>query len=98
MKEWTKKYGAQGFAVIGVHSPEFYFEKDVTVVEGAIKHFGINYRVALDNDFQNWRAFRNHYWPGTYLIDKEGYIRLIHIGDGEIEKLEPVIRLLLSES
>lgn len=84
--------------MIGVHSPEFAYEKEKANVEQAIKRFGLTYRVALDNDFQNWNAFHNRYWPTFYLIDKEGYIRFTHIGEGEYDKVEAVIRQLLAES
>ncbi len=83
--------------IIGVHSPEFDYEKQQANVEQAIKRFGIPYRVALDNDFQNWRTFRNQYWPTFYVIDKQGYIRYVHIGEGDYEKVEAIIQQLLAE-
>ncbi|MBI1800372.1 MAG: redoxin domain-containing protein [Chloroflexi bacterium] len=97
LKEWQAKYGAQGLTIIGVHAPEFDYEKVQANVEQAIKRFGLSYRVALDNDFRNWNAYHNRYWPAFYLIDKEGYIRFVHIGEGDEEKVEAVIRQLLAE-
>jgi len=98
LKEWHNKYSAQGFNVIGVHAPEFDYEKQTANVEQAIKRFGLPYRVVLDNDFKNWRAFHNQYWPTFYLIDKEGYIRYTHIGEGDYDKVEAIIKQLLAES
>lgn len=83
--------------IIGVPSPEFADEKQQANVEQAIQRFGLPYRVALDNDVRNWRALRNQYWPTFYLIDKEGYIRYVHIGEGDYEKVEGVIQQLLAE-
>jgi len=98
VKEWHKKYGEQGLTIIGIHSPEFDYEKQTANVEQAIKRFGIPYRVMLDNDFKNWNAFRNHYWPSLYLIDKDGYIRFNHLGEGGYVEVEAKIRELLVES
>ncbi len=98
LKGWHQKYSDQGLTIIGVHSPEFDYEKQTANVEQAIRRFGLLYRVALDNDFQNWNAYRNRYWPSFYLIDKQGYIRYNHIGEGDYDKVEAVIKQLLAES
>ncbi len=98
LKAWHAKYAPLGLAVIGVHSPEFEFEKDPDNVQKAIQDFGIPYPVVQDNDFQIWRAFNNHYWPAKYLIDKEGRIRYTHFGEGEYEETERWIQKLLEET
>lgn len=95
---WYDKYNKDGFVVIGVHTPEFEFEKDTQNVEKAIKDYKINYPVAQDNDFATWNAYSNQYWPAEYLIDANGVIRRVHFGEGEYEEMEEAIRLLLKES
>lgn len=97
LKGWNQKYGEQGLTIIGVHSPEFDFEKQTANVADAIQRFGLPYRVALDNDFTNWKNYRNHYWPSLYVIDREGYIRFNHIGEGNEQQVESVIQQLLAE-
>ena len=82
LNELYKKYGDQGLQIIGLHTPEFAFEKVQANVEDAVKRFGIKYPVVLDNDFSTWNAYGNHYWPRTYLIDMDGYIVYDHIGEG----------------
>lgn len=94
---WDEKYRDQGLVIIGVHSPEFEFEKDYdNVLAQVIKH-NIQYPVALDNDFSTWRLFQNRYWPHKYLIDKNGTVRYDHIGEGGYEETERQIQLLLKE-
>lgn len=85
------------FMLIGVHSPEFVFEKSEKNVADAIRRHGLTYPVAQDNDFGTWRAFSNHYWPAKYLIDADGYIRYTHFGEGGYEETEEAIRSLLAE-
>lgn len=97
LKMWDEKYSDTGLVIIGVHSPEFDFEKDVNNVQKAVEKYGIKYAVALDNDHETWRAFKNNYWPHKYLIDVEGRIRYDHIGEGGYDKAEQVIRELLKE-
>ena len=89
---------SENFVVIGVHTPEFAFEKETRNVENAIKQFKINYPVAQDNDYKTWRAFDNQYWPAVYLIDANGHIRKEHFGEGEYDEMESAIRQLLEES
>jgi hypothetical protein len=84
--------------VIGVHSPEFAFEKNVDNVEQAIKNFKIDYPVAIDNDFKIWRAFQNSYWPAHYFIDAKGQVRHHHFGEGDYLKSEKVVQDLLAEA
>lgn len=95
---WYDKYKDNNFVVIGVHTPEFAFEKETRNVENAINQFKINYPVAQDNDYKTWRAFDNQYWPAVYLIDTNGHIRKEHFGEGEYDEMEFAIRQLLEES
>lgn len=94
---WDEKYSEEGLLIIGVHSPEFEFEKDPENVKIAIEKHGINYPVLLDNDMETWKAFENRYWPRKYIADHEGYIRYDHIGEGGYQESEKVIQKLLEE-
>lgn len=94
---WDEKYADQGLLIIGVHSPEFEFEKDVDNVQRAVEKYGINYPVVLDNDWETWDAFENRYWPRKYVADHEGYIRYDRIGEGGYQETERVIQMLLAE-
>jgi thiol-disulfide isomerase/thioredoxin len=98
VKAWAEKYRAQGLVVIGVHTPEFAFEKRLDNVRKAVADFGLGYPVAVDNDYAIWRAFKNRYWPAHYFIDAEGRIRHHHFGEGGYERSEQVIRELLAEA
>ena len=82
VKEWHEKYAVKGLVVIAVHSPEFKYEYDVEKVKDYIREHRIPYAVPIDNEFRNWRRYRNHYWPTLYLIDKQGNIQYTHIGEG----------------
>ena len=95
---WYDKYKDQGFVVIGVHTPEFEFEKDSNNVLNAIKQYNIHYPVPQDNNFTTWNAYNNQYWPAEYLIDAEGNIRRTHFGEGEYDQTEMVIQTLLKEA
>ncbi|HLL60698.1 MAG TPA: cytochrome c biogenesis protein CcdA [Candidatus Nitrosocosmicus sp.] len=95
---WYEKYKDQGFVVIGVHTPEFEFEKKEENVLQAMKDFKINYPVVQDNDFNIWNSYDNKYWPAEYLIDANGNIRYTHFGEGEYDKTEKVIQQLLKEA
>lgn len=95
---WHRTYNNQGFVVVGVHTPEFEFEKKIENVQTAMKQFGIPYPVAQDNDYSTWNAYNNHYWPAKYLIDADGIIRYTHFGEGEYERTEEAIRKLLAEA
>ena len=97
VEAWARRYGGQGLVVIGVHTPEFAFEKQKANVQKAIKDFGVAYPVAMDNDYAIWRAFGNNSWPAHYFIDTKGRIRFVHLGEGEYDKSEQVIRTLLAE-
>lgn len=98
VRAWSEKYKDQGLVVIGVHAPEFAFEKKIDNVKGAIKDFEIGYPVAIDNNFKIWRAFQNSYWPAHYFIDAKGQIRYQHFGEGDYDKSEKVIQELLAEA
>jgi len=94
---WNEKYADEGLLIIGIHSPEFEFEKDVKNVQMAVDKHGITYPVVLDNEKQTWKAFENRYWPRKYIADHEGYIRYDHIGEGAYQKTEEIIQQLLQE-
>ena len=94
---WDDKYADDGLLIIGIHSPEFEFEKDVNNVGMAVEKNGINYPVVLDNEKDTWKAFENRYWPRKYIADHEGYIRYDHIGEGAYQETEKVIQELLKE-
>ncbi|MBI4808565.1 MAG: cytochrome c biogenesis protein DipZ [Nitrosomonadales bacterium] len=98
LKAWDEKYRAQGFVIIGVHAPEFAFEKDIKNVERAVRELGIAYPVAVDNDFAIWNAYQNQYWPAHYLIDARGRIRHQHFGEGAYAETEQMIQTLLGEA
>lgn len=98
VKEWHRKYKDQGLIVVGVHSPEFAYEKKISNVQKALVDLGISFPVAVDNNFAIWRAFRNNYWPAHYFVDGRGRIRFHHFGEGEYEKSEQVIQQLLEEA
>ena len=94
---WDDKYADQGLLIIGVHSPEFEFEKDPQNVRLAVDKHGISYPVVLDNEMETWKAFENRYWPRKYIADHEGYIRYDHIGEGGYQETEKIIQKLLAE-
>ncbi|MDH0746991.1 cytochrome c biogenesis protein DipZ [Pseudomonas sp. GD03842] len=98
VKAWADKYRDQGLVVIGVHAPEFAFERDVNNVTRAMKDLGIDYPVAIDNEYRIWRAFDNQYWPAHYFADAQGRIRYHHFGEGAYDESERVIQALLREA
>ncbi len=98
LKEWHDKYHDKGLQIVGVHTPEFAFEKERVNVERAVKEFDIKYPVAQDNDFKTWRAFSNRFWPHKYLIDKDGLVRYHVIGEGKYKETEEWIQRLLTEA
>jgi thiol-disulfide isomerase/thioredoxin len=97
LKEWHSKYKDQGLVIIGNHYPEFSFEEDLGNLKDAIARFNIQYPVVQDNNGETWRAYKNHYWPTLYLIDKQGHIRYVHIGEGRYKETEENIKVLLEE-
>ena len=94
---WDEKYSDQGLLIIGIHSPEFEFEKNPQNVKAAIEKYGISYPVVMDNDMKTWKAFENNYWPRKYIADHEGNIRYDHIGEGSYQETEKIIQQLLNE-
>ncbi len=98
LRDWNEKYKDKGLVIIGVHAPEFEFEKNQKNVAQAIKDFQLTYPIVQDNDFATWRAYSNRYWPAKYFIDNEGYIRYSHFGEGAYNDSEKVIQELLKEA
>ncbi|TSC87713.1 MAG: hypothetical protein G01um101416_393 [Microgenomates group bacterium Gr01-1014_16] len=96
LKSWDEKYRDKGLVIIGVHTPEFEFEKNPANVQKAITDFGLKYPVMQDNDYATWNAYQNRYWPAKYLIDKDGRIRYTHFGEGEYDATEKTIQQLLA--
>ena len=94
---WDEKYRSEGLVIVGIHTPEFEFEKDKGNVQAAVQKFDINYPVVLDNEKEIWNAFQNKYWPRKYIADHDGYIRYDHIGEGSYKETEEVIQKLLRE-
>lgn len=98
VKDWAKKYEKDGLVVIGVHTPEYGFERIIDNVRDKVKEYGITYPVAIDNNYAIWRNFDNQYWPAHYLIDAKGQVRYTHFGEGSYETQEKVIQQLLEEA
>ncbi|MBI2164910.1 MAG: redoxin domain-containing protein [Chloroflexi bacterium] len=98
LREWHEKYADRGLVIVGVHSPEFEFEKKTSNVVKAAETYGLRYRIVQDNDFKVWNAYDNNYWPAKYLIDKDGVIRYTHFGEGDYAETEAKIRELLTEA
>ncbi|MGF6399816.1 cytochrome c biogenesis protein CcdA/thiol-disulfide isomerase/thioredoxin [Pseudomonas frederiksbergensis] len=98
VKDWAKKYEKDGLVVIGVHTPEYGYERIIDNVREQVKKLGITYPVAIDNNYAIWRAFNNQYWPAHYLIDAKGQVRYTHFGEGRYETQEQMIRQLLEEA
>ena len=98
VRAWADKYKSQGLVVIGVHSPEFEFEKNLDNIRQAVKDMRVDYPVAIDSEHAVWRAFGNQYWPALYLVDAQGRIRHHHFGEGDYERTERIIQQLLAEA
>jgi len=94
---WDEKYRNEGLMIVGIHTPEFEFEKNKDNVVAAVQKFDINYPVVLDNEKEIWNEFQNQYWPRKYIVDHDGYIRYDHIGEGAYKETEKVIQQLLQE-
>lgn len=97
VKEWHAKYAKDGLVVIAVHSPEFSYEKEIDRVKDYVEEKQIPYAVPIDNEFRNWKRYRNRYWPTLYLIDKHGNIQYTRIGEGGYEQTEQMIQRLLAD-
>src|SRR5438105_2819854 len=98
VRAWAEKYKNQGLVVIGVHAPEFAFEKNVDNVRRAAKDMRVDFPIAIDSDYAIWRALNNEYWPALYFVDAQGRIRHHHFGEGEYEQSEKIIQQLLAEA
>ncbi|VVQ17170.1 Protein DipZ [Pseudomonas fluorescens] len=98
VKDWAKKYAKDGLVVIGVHTPEYGYERIIDNVKDQVKKLGITYPVAIDNNYAIWRNFDNQYWPAHYLIDAKGQVRYSHFGEGRYEAQEQMIQQLLQEA
>ncbi|MCA9385593.1 thioredoxin family protein [Candidatus Dojkabacteria bacterium] len=97
LAEWHEKYEDDGLVIVGLHAPEFAFEKELSNVQNAVEDYEIKYPVGLDNDYATWRAYENRYWPAKYFIDREGNLRHTHFGEGKYSESELVIQELLKE-
>ena len=97
LRAWDRAYRDEGLAIVGIHSPEFAFERVPENVRSAVRRLGVRYPVGLDNDFATWRAYDNQYWPAKYVIDRNGRVRYTHFGEGAYEETEDWIRRLLGE-
>lgn len=97
LRGWHDKYEKQGLTIIGVHSPEFAWEKPLDKVKAAIQQLKVRYPVVQDNDFDNWKRYGIWAWPSLVLIDKKGIVRYSHIGEGAYEKTEAMIKQMLAE-
>lgn len=97
VKKWHDKYASQGLVVVGVHTPEFGYEKELDNVREYVKSRNIQHAVVIDNDFAIWNRYNNRYWPAMYLLDKTGAVCSVKIGEGDYDKTEQTIRQLLAE-
>lgn len=97
VKSWHEKYRDKGLVTVGVHTPEFAYEKSTRNVQSAIERLGIQHAVAQDNSYATWRAFNNRYWPAIYLVDKKGKIVYNHFGEGRYQETEKMIQALLAQ-
>ena len=98
VKQWHERYARDGLIVVGVHTPELPAERDPKKVEEAVERYGISYPIALDPDYGTWRAYKNHFWPALYLIDRQGRVDYRHIGEGDYAQTEARIRSLLADA
>lgn len=98
LKEWHRRYAPMGLTIVGVHAPEFSFAREPGNVSRAVKELAIDYPVVLDNDFAIWQAYANRYWPAKYLVDKEGYLRAYHFGEGGYDDVERMLQALLKDA
>ncbi len=97
LQDWNAKYAGDGFTIVGVHAPEFEFEKSTENVFEAAAELGVIWPIAQDNDFRTWHSYDNTYWPAKYLVDANGVIRYRHFGEGAYEQTEHHIRALMEE-
>ena len=98
LRDWHAKYEKTGLTIVGVHSPEFFWEKSYERVVKATRELGVRYPVVQDNDHAIWGRFRNRYWPAAALVDRKGVIRYTHVGEGDYAQTERIIQKLLAEN
>jgi thiol-disulfide isomerase/thioredoxin len=98
MTQWHRQYAAQGLKVIGIHTPEFAFEREPNNIKRALEQHQITYPVPIDNEYKTWKAYRNEYWPHLFLADRQGLMRYDHIGEGAYDTTERTIQQLLKAS
>ena len=98
MTEWHRNYADQGLQIIGVHTPELNFEKDVNNVKAAVEKYGISYPVAIDNEFETWNAYQNRYWPHLFIANHQGEMVYHHVGEGAYAETEQMIQQLVAHS
>lgn len=96
LRAWHARYAREGLTVVGVHSPEFFWEQPLARVQAAVDELDIAYPVALDNNFAVWKRYGTRYWPTTVLVDRQGVVRYYHIGEGAYQECEAVIQRLLA--
>jgi glutathione peroxidase-family protein len=97
VKGWHQKYKEQGLVVVGVHTPEYAFERKLDSLQTAIRRNGITFPVAQDNQYLTWNAWENRFWPAFYLVDKKGEVAYTHFGEGDYAQTEAQIRKLLAQ-
>lgn len=97
VQKWHQTYKDQGLVVLGIHAPEFDYERKLNNVMGAVNKYGLTFPIAIDNGFKLWRAYKNRFWPAMYLIDKEGIVRYMHFGEGRYKETEAAIVDLLNK-
>lgn len=97
MRAWHEQYSPRGLTIVGVHSPEFFWEKAYRRVVAAVRDLRIPYPVVLDNDFAIWKRYGTRYWPTAILVDRRGIVRYRHIGEGAYREIESMVRRLLAE-
>ncbi|HEK1690998.1 TPA: thioredoxin family protein [Pseudomonas putida] len=97
VNDWARRYADQGLVVVGVHTPEYDYEHDVSQLKRKVASLGIAYPVAVDNDYRLWNAWGNQFWPAHYFVDRQGQVRHVHFGEGNYDGQEKVIKALLDE-
>jgi len=97
VQKWHQAYKDHGLVVLGIHAPEFNYERKLENVIAAVKWFGLTFPVAIDNKFKLWRAYKNRFWPAMYLVDKDGIVRYMHFGEGRYQETEAAIIYLLNK-
>jgi thiol-disulfide isomerase/thioredoxin len=98
VNRWAETYKAQGLVVVGVHTPEYAFERSTTNVEAAMRRYGVKHPVAQDNRYATWKAYGNQYWPAVYLVDASGHVRFKQFGEGRYQETEAAIQTLLASA